>query len=190
MTMEGRALVAAPDGTAGVLAGIARHGFPKAPCECVDRVEVTLAGGIAGDWRGAMKGQPYKRQVTLIERGDWEAALLEVGRSIPWQERRSNLLVDGLDLPQVTGVRLRIGAVVVLEITRETDPCERMETLAPGLKAALLPDWRGGACAKVVTGGFIAVGDEIRIEEAWASPSKRSTTWVMSTASASSSARI
>ena len=53
---------------------------------------------------------------------------------------------------------------MVLEITRETDPGERMEVLAKGLKAALLPDWRGGACAMVVAEGTIAVGDAIRIE--------------------------
>jgi len=154
------------DGSVGVLAGIARHGFPKAPVETVERVAVTLAGGIAGDWRGAMKGKPYKRQVTLIERGDWEAALAEVGRSIAWEERRSNLLVDGLDLPQRPGVRLRIGTDVVLEITRETDPCERMEALAPGLRAALTSDWRGGVCAMVVSEGTVAIGDVIRIENA------------------------
>jgi MOSC domain-containing protein YiiM len=39
-----------------------------------------------------------------------------------------------------------------------------MEEIAPGLKAVLLPDWRGGALARVLTGGHIAVGDEIRIE--------------------------
>jgi len=39
-----------------------------------------------------------------------------------------------------------------------------MEALAVGLKAAMTPDWRGGACAKVVAGGHIAVGDKIRIE--------------------------
>ena len=133
--------------------------------EVLDRVEVTRQGGLAGDYRGAMKGRPYRRQVTLIERGDWEAALAEVGHVLPWQERRSNLLVDDLDLPQREGARLRIGAAVVLEITRETDPCERVEALVPGLKAALLPDWRGGACAMVVEEGSIAVGDEIRIEE-------------------------
>jgi MOSC domain-containing protein YiiM len=182
---------------AGTLIGIARHAFSKAPMELVERVEVSLQGGIHGDFRGGMKGKPYKRQVTLIERGDWEAALAEVGRSIPWQERRSNLLVDGFDLPQVAGVRLRIGATVVLEITRETDPCERMEALADGLKAALLPDWRGGACAKVVQGGWIAIGDRIgiddlRIEDGdiWHETSARSTTSVTSRASASSSARI
>jgi MOSC domain-containing protein YiiM len=149
----------------GTLAGIARHARPKAAMELLDIAEVTFAGGVGGDFRGAMKGKPYRRQVTLIERGDWEAALAEVGQAIGWQERRSNLLVDGLDLPQRSGARLRIGADVVLEITRETDPCERMEALAPGLKAALLPDWRGGACAMVVAEGMIAIGDTIRIEE-------------------------
>ncbi|MBN2972127.1 MOSC domain-containing protein [Roseomonas aeriglobus] len=148
----------------GVLLGIARHARPKAPMEVIEHARVTPETGIAGDFRGAMKGKPYKRQVTLIERGDWDAAMAEVGHSIGWQERRANLLVDGLDLPQTKGVRLRIGANVVLEITRETDPCERMEALADGLRAALTPDWRGGACAMVITGGEIAVGDEIRIE--------------------------
>lgn len=132
--------------------------------EVIEHARVTPETGIAGDFRGAMRGKPYKRQVTLIERSDWDAAMAEVGHSIGWQERRANLLVDGLDLPQTKGVRLRIGADVVLEITRETDPCERMEGLAEGLRAALTPDWRGGACAMVVTGGEIAVGDEIRIE--------------------------
>ncbi|MEN2785236.1 MOSC domain-containing protein [Sphingomonas qilianensis] len=132
--------------------------------ETLDRVLVTLEGGIAGDYRGGMKGKPYRRQVTLIERGDWTAALAEIDADIPWQERRANLLIDGLDLPQTRGVRLRIGDDVVLEITRETDPCERMDTLAPGLERALLPDWRGGACAMVIQGGTIAVGDAIRIE--------------------------
>jgi len=150
---------------AGVLLGIARHARSRAPMELVDHVEVTVEGGIHGDFRGAMRGKPYKRQVTLIERADWDAAMAEVGRDIAWSERRANLLVDGFDLPQVPGTRLRIGADVVLEVTRHTDPCERMEALAPGLFAALTPDWRGGACTRVLMGGRIAVGDEIRIEE-------------------------
>ena len=149
----------------GTLGGIARHRFPKAPMEVVDRVEVTIDGGIHGDYRGTIKpGGKGRRQVTLIERGDWEAAMAEVGHNIAWQERRANLLVDGFDLPQVPGTRLRIGEVV-LEVTRETDPCERMEALAAGLKAALSVDWRGGVCTRVKSGGTIAVGDAIRIEE-------------------------
>lgn len=151
---------------AGVLLGIARHPRSRAPMETVDDVEVTVDGGIHGDFRGAMRGKPYKRQVTLIERADWAAAMAQVGHTLGWEERRANLLVDSIDLPQVAGVRLRIGADVVLEITRECDPCERMEALAEGLRAAMMPDWRGGVCAMVIAGGRIAVGDEIRMEEA------------------------
>jgi MOSC domain-containing protein YiiM len=150
----------------GVIAGIARHVRAKAPMEVIERAVMTLDGGITGDHRGVRKpGASGKRQVTLIERIDWDAAMAEVGHNIPWYERRCNLLVDGLDLPQLAGARLRIGADVLLEVTRQTDPCERMEALAPGLFAALLPDWRGGACSRVLAGGTIAVGDMIRIEE-------------------------
>ena len=132
--------------------------------ETLDHVEITVASGLHGDFRGVVKpGGKGRRQVTLLERGDWDAAMAEVGHSIAWFERRSNLLVEGLDLPKVPGTRLHIGAVV-LEITRETDPCERMEALAPGLKAALLPDWRGGACSRVLVGGTVRVGDAIRVE--------------------------
>lgn len=149
----------------GVLAGIARHAFAKAPMEPIYRAAVTVSGGIEGDFRGTVKpGGKGRRQITLIERGDWDAATAEVGCSLPWFDRRANLLVEELDLPQIPGMRLRIGADVVLEITRQTDPCERMERLAPGLFAALLPDWRGGACARVLAGGDIVVGDIIRIE--------------------------
>lgn len=148
----------------GRLAGIARHARPKGPMETVGHVMVTLECGVDGDFRGAMKGQPHRRQVTLIEAADWAAAMAEVGHNIPWQERRANLLVEGLDLPQTPGTRLRIGAEVVLEIASETEPCERMEALAPGLRAALSPGWRGGVCSQVVAAGMIAVGDMIRIE--------------------------
>jgi MOSC domain-containing protein YiiM len=134
--------------------------------ETLERVEVTLDGGLAGDFRGFVKpGGRGRRQVTLIERGDWEAATGELEVDIPWFERRANLLVDGFDLPQVPGTRLRIGASLVLEITGEDDPCVRMDGVAPGLFAALIPDWRGGACARVKAGGTIAIGDQIRIEE-------------------------
>lgn len=151
--------------TAGTLVGIARHAFSKAPMELVEAVDVTVEGGLHGDFRGAVKpGGRGKRQVTLMERGDWDAAMADLGHTIPWQERRVNLLVDGFDIPQVPGTRLRIGAVE-LEITVECDPCSRMETIAEGLRAALTPDWRGGALAQVIEGGMIRVGDTITLEQ-------------------------
>ena len=150
----------------GVLVGIARHAFPKAPMETVERVGVTVETGIDGDFRGKVKpGGRGRRQVTLMERGDWDAAMAQLDSDVPWSERRVNLLVDGLDLPQQENTRLRIGLDVLLNITCECDPCSRMEAIVPGLKDALTPDRRGGVCARVLAGGTISVGDEIRIEE-------------------------
>lgn len=149
----------------GRLAGIARHAVPKGPMEVIDTAIVTLEGGVEGDVRGRIKpGGRGRRQVTLIERADWDAALAEIGRTIPWQERRANLLVEDFDLPQIPGTRLRIGTVL-LQITMECDPCHRMDAIADGLQAALTPDWRGGVCTRVIEGGTIRIGDNIRIEE-------------------------
>lgn len=153
------------DSAVGAIAGIARHAYAKAPMELIEHAEISEAGGIAGDFRGARKpGSSGKRQVTLIERLDWDAAMAQVGRNLPWWSRRCNLLIDGLDLPQVAGTRLLLGTDVVLEVTRFTDPCERMEALAPGLFAALTVDRRGGVCSRVLQGGTIRLGDIIRVD--------------------------
>lgn len=151
---------------AGRLAGIARHGAPRGPIETIDRVRVSVEGGLDGDHRGQRRpGGKSHRQVSLIERADWDAAMAELGVSLDWSVRRVNLLVDGIDLPQVPGVIFRIGPDVRLEATVECDPCSRMEEIAPGLKAALTPDWRGGVLSRVLAGGEIRVGDEIIIED-------------------------
>lgn len=148
----------------GRLAGIARHARPRAPMETIDAAAVTLAEGVHGDFRGAAKpGSKRKRQVTILSAEGWGAAMADLGLSLPWEQRRANLLVEGIVLPREAGVRLRIGSALV-EITGECDPCSRMEEVAAGLKAALTPDWRGGVCTRVIEDGHIAIGDEVRIE--------------------------
>jgi MOSC domain-containing protein YiiM len=147
----------------GMLAGIARKPQRKAPMEVIERGEITVEAGLVGDCRGVLKpGGRNRRQITLFERGDWEAACAEVGTDAPWWFRRCNLMVDGFDLPQRQGALLRVGTAVV-EVTVECDPCVRMDAVAPGLFAALMPDWRGGVCARVVTGGAVALGDTIEV---------------------------
>ena len=94
----------------------------------------------------------------------WAAALAELGEDIPWQERRANLLVAGLRLPREAGRVIAIGKSLRIETTVECDPCSRMDAIAPGLKAALLPDWRGGILGRVIADGEIALGDEVRID--------------------------
>ena len=120
---------------------------------------------MAGDCNGVSRaGKPSSRLVTLLAVEGWRAALSEAGMDLPWQERRANLYVGDIRLPRTPGTRIAVGAAVVLEVTRECNPCFKMEALAPGLEAALTPDWRGGVCTVVVTEGAIAVGDTIRIE--------------------------
>jgi MOSC domain-containing protein YiiM len=149
----------------GRIAGIARHDQPLGPMEVLDRAELVEGKGVDGDFRGTRKaGSTGQNGVVLIEAADWAAATRECGAVVPWHERRGNLLVEGVDLPQEPGARLRIGSDVLVEITQECAPCERMEALHPGLRAALEPDWRAGARARVLRGGAVSVGDEIRIE--------------------------
>ncbi|MFT4027801.1 MAG: MOSC domain-containing protein [Novosphingobium sp.] len=138
--------------------------------ETLQRVVVNRTEGVHGDFRGAVRpGKVPKRQVSLIEAENWALAMAELGRSgdalIPWFARRANLLTEGLRLPRRPGTVIAVGDSLRIEMTCECDPCSRMEEIAPGLKAVLIPDWRGGILGKVITDGEIAVGDEIRIEE-------------------------
>src|ERR1700712_3112841 len=153
--------------TVGRLAGIARHGRPRGPMETLDGVAVNRIEGIHGDFRGAARpGKVPRRQISLMEADSWAAAMAALGRGgegfVPWQERRANLLVHGLRLPRKRGAIIAIGASLRIEMTCECEPCSRMEEIAPGLKAVLIPDWRGGVLGKVIVDGEIAVGDEIR----------------------------
>jgi MOSC domain-containing protein YiiM len=149
----------------GRLAGIARHHEPKGPMETVSAVSVTATEGVRGDYRGGLASTKpgRKRQVSLIERDGWEAAAAEAHCPCEWWNSRRNLLVEGVRLPREPGARVRVGATLVVEITDECNPCERMEALHHGLRAALTPDWRGGFLARVIEGGEVAVGDEVRI---------------------------
>jgi len=134
--------------------------------ETVGQVRVTREEGLHGDFRGAVRpGKSDRRQVSLIEAESWAAAMADLGAEIPWQERCANLLVEGIRLPRIVGRIIAIGPTLRIETTAEWDPCSRMEEIAPGLKAALMPDWRGGVLGRVISDGDIAVGDDVRIEE-------------------------
>ena len=140
-----------------ILIGIARKARSRAPMETLEGVNVSLDLGVDGDYRGRLR----KRQITVLTEEDWQAACAEIGRvDLPWTTRRANLLVRGMKLPQMPGSRIRIGDLV-LEITGETDPCNRMEEVAAGLEKALSPDWRGGVTCRAIEPGAIRVGDAV-----------------------------
>jgi MOSC domain-containing protein YiiM len=150
----------------GRLLGIARKARPSRVVETIDHAAIGLTTGIAGDFRGAIRpGGKGRRQVTAMMLSDWRAAMDELGHPpIAWSDRRVNLLIDGITLPRDTGARLRIGSAM-FEITGECDPCSRMEAVAPGLMAALMPAWRGGRTMRVIGEGAIAIGDPVSIGE-------------------------
>ncbi|KRB82601.1 molybdenum cofactor biosysynthesis protein [Sphingomonas sp. Root710] len=148
----------------GRLIGIARKDRPLGPMETLDHVMVGLDTGVHGDHRGALRpGKSNRRQITIMAAEDWTAALAELGQPVSWEQRRANLLSEGIVLPREEGARLRIGAVLI-EITGECDPCRRMDGVADGLRIALTPEWRGGRIARVIEGGEIALGDVIEVE--------------------------
>lgn len=140
------------------LLGIAVKPRRKGEISLHDEAMLNIHSGIIGDWRG----KPGKRQITLMSLVDWRSACKALGVELPWQTRRANLLVDTLPLRQSTGSRIMLGEAL-LEVTGETDPCERMEEACPGLFEALKPDWRGGVTCRVIAGGVIRVGMEVAL---------------------------
>ncbi len=137
----------------GKLLGIAIKSASRAPMLELNSAQVTAGRGLVGDYRGRARD----RQITVLSQEAWQAACAELGVHLPWTTRRANLLVEGIQLENTTGDHLRIGDVV-LEITGETRPCERMDEAASGLRASLKPRWRGGVTCRVVEAGEISVG--------------------------------
>ena len=136
------------------LCGIAIRERSAAPMQKLSAARVTRGAGVEGDARG----RPGKRQVTVLSLESWNTACAELGVNLCWTQRRANLLVSGVEFgPDSVGQQLQFGSLT-LEVTRETDPCRRMDTAYQGLQAALAPDWRGGVCCRVLSDGELTVG--------------------------------
>jgi len=119
---------------------------------------ITLENGL-GDYRG---NKNRKTAITLISKKSWEVACKESAANLDWTQRRAQLLIDDIEFSdEDIGRKIAIGKVI-LQINRETDPCQLMDKLHQGLKHALTPNWRGGARCEVLQGGLIEVGDAVR----------------------------
>lgn len=121
----------------------------------VSEAAAQLGSGLDGD----LAAQAY-RGVTLIAAGQWAEVQKELAAELPWYTRRANVLVDAERLGPLIGSEITIGEVR-LKIEGETRPCELMDRLHEGLKAALKPDCRGGVHGRVLQPGTIRVGDAV-----------------------------
>ncbi|HEY0511928.1 MAG TPA: MOSC domain-containing protein [Thermoanaerobaculia bacterium] len=119
---------------------------------------------VAGKGLAGNANQGGRRQVVLLTREGWAEATAELAVDLDPATRRGNLLLSGVDLEKTRGRTLRIGPVR-LRIWTECTPCYQMDQAHSGLKEALRPHWRAGACAEVIAGGEIRVGDEAVWEE-------------------------
>ena len=120
------------------------------------------------DGRGSFSRWPASyRAVTLISQEALDAAEAEFGVEMQNGEHRRNLVVEGVPLADLRGVRFSIGEDVILEGARVCAPCKALirRTRQPEAFNALVG--RGGLRASVIEVGTIRIGDVIeRVAEA------------------------
>lgn len=130
----------------------------------IDRATLVAQRGIMGD-RYFDKRAGHRGQVTLIDGyaiqelaaefpgfgkvGGWSAATL-----------RRNLVVHGIELASLLGVRFTLGGVQFLG-SQECRPCRWMDQMiGEGAKAFLTDKFRGGLRATIEIGGELVIGPQ------------------------------
>jgi MOSC domain-containing protein YiiM len=123
------------------------------PMDSVANADLVAGRGIVGN-----ANQGGRRHVTIVDERGWSDAQRDVGVDVDPSARRANVLVRGLDLENSRGKLLRLGSALI-RLYGETRPCELMDEMQPGLRAALRPHWRAGAYGEILESGTIRVGD-------------------------------
>jgi MOSC domain-containing protein YiiM len=133
----------------------AKKGEKKSPVERVRIIEKGLEGDAhSGDWH---------RQVSLLA-DESIAKMRGKGIEINFGDFAENLTVQGIDLSNIDiGQRLQVGSAVVLEITQIGKECHQGCAIRQQVGDCVMP--REGVFARVVKGGEVIVGDEVKLIE-------------------------
>jgi MOSC domain-containing protein YiiM len=119
----------------------------------VDYVRAVAGKGLEGDRNYRDSGARPGQALTLVE----EEAVEDVG--LPPGGTRRQVTVRGVSLNDLVGTRFRVGAVECFGVEL-CEPCLHLEEMTrPGIIRDLTH--RAGINADILTGGVIAVGDEI-----------------------------
>ena len=133
------------------------------PVRVVQSAFAVAGRGLDGDHQRQSGLRPWRRrEITLVFEADRIAAEAALGRPVPAERLRRNLLVEGA-CPAVwtRGTRLRLCSAL-LQVTVPVAPCRRMDdALGPGAQAAL--KGRGGVAVRVLEGGTVCVGDRFEL---------------------------
>jgi MOSC domain-containing protein YiiM len=135
-----------------------------APVQAVARVRAIAGVGLEGDRYAVGSGQyspdtKVDRHITLVAAEELERLADRFDIELEPGETRRNVTTRGLDVNALVGRRFRIG-VVECEGTRLCEPCTYLQGLIG--KPVLEPlVHRAGLRARILSGGEIAVGDEV-----------------------------
>jgi MOSC domain-containing protein YiiM len=131
--------------------------------QSLERASLEAGHGIVGDrhWKAGVDagGNPPGRALTLIEAEAIEGLREDTGIVIGAQQSGRNVVTRGIALNDLVGKRFRVGDVEC-EGVELCHPCRTFErrTVQGVLKGMTN---RGGLNADIVSGGEIAVGDEV-----------------------------
>ena len=126
-----------------------------APMDEVHHTKMQAGKGILGNIE-----QNGLRQITLMEKEKWEELMQYHKVELPFQTRRANLVISGINLKDTRRKILVIGECKI-EVFGELKPCERMDKAVMGLQKSMYNNWKGGAFGKALIDGYIQVGNKI-----------------------------
>lgn len=139
------------------------------PMRAQQTIELVAGRGIVGDRyiigveQGYYSEKPEEgRQVTLFESEVLEAILRDYKIEFLPEEHRRNITTRGVPLNWLVGQRFRIGPCLV-EATRLSVPCRHIEQILDKQVFDAMVH-RSGLNCRILVGGTVRVGDEIRPE--------------------------